>query len=113
MKKAFMIQAYFHSSMSASYYFDPNWYILLFSFLLLWLILLISRKKHSNKKEAKEQLYLALTGLFALALMEVFATSTNLWHYVSGDWPIILWPTYFVAILFGYQLLRYIEGPRR
>jgi hypothetical protein len=41
--------------------------------------------------------------------MEVFATATDLWHYVSGDWPIILWPTYFVAILFGYQLLRYIE----
>jgi fatty acid desaturase len=103
----------FHSGMSASYDFDPNWYVLLFSFLLLWLILVISRKKYNNTKEAKEQLYLALTGLFALALMEVFATSTNLWHYVSGDWPIILWPTYFAAILFGYQLLRYIEGPRR
>jgi phosphatidylserine synthase len=108
-----MERAHFHSDMSASYNFDPNWYILLFSFLLLWLILLISRKKYNNTKEAKEQLYLALTGLFALALMEVFATSTNLWHYVSGDWPIILWPTYFAAILFGYQLLRYIEGPRR
>jgi hypothetical membrane protein len=95
--------------MSASYGFNPNWYILLFSFLLLWLAILITRRTYNNTKEAKEQLFLALTGLFALALMEVFATSTDLWHYVSGDWPIILWPTYFVAILFGYQLLRYIE----
>lgn len=100
--------------MSASSQFNPNWYILLFSFLLLWLMLLVTRRKHRNMKEAKEQLYLAFAGLIALALMEVFATSTDLWHYVSGDWPIILWPTYFAAILFGYQLLRFIEGlPRK
>lgn len=96
--------------MDASYYFNPNWYILLFAFLLLWLILLIGRKKYNNKKEVKEQLFLALSGLFTLSLMEVFATSMNLWHYIPEDWPIALWPTYFVAILFGYQLLRYIEG---
>jgi hypothetical protein len=41
--------------------------------------------------------------------MEIFATSMNLWNYVPGNWPIILWPTYFVAILFGYQLLRLVE----
>jgi hypothetical membrane protein len=99
--------------MSASYEFDPNWYILLFSFLVLWLALLITRRTYSNVKEAKEQIFLALAGLFALALMEVFATSTNLWHYVSGDWPIILWPTYFAGILFGYQLLRCIERSPR
>jgi hypothetical protein len=62
------------------------------------------------KKEAKEQLILTLTGVFALSLMEVFAISTNLWHYIPGDWPIILWSTYFLAILFGYQLFKYIEG---
>jgi len=90
--------------------FDQNWYVLFFAFLLSWLIISISRKNHSGKKEAKEQLCLALGGLFTLLLMEVFATSTNLWHYIPGNWPIILWPTYFVAILFGYQLLRFVEG---
>lgn len=70
----------------------------------------ISRKSYGNRKEAKEQLCLALSGLLALLLMEIFATSTNLWHYNPENWPIILWPTYFVAILFGYQLLRFIEG---
>ena len=99
--------------MSATSPLNPNWYILLFSFLLLWLILMVTRRKYTNAKEAKEQLCLALAGLTALVLMEVFATSTDLWHYVSGDWPIILWPTYFAAILFGYQLLRFIEGPPR
>lgn len=90
--------------------FDQNWYVLFFAFLLSWLVISIGRKKYRGKKEAKEQLCLALGGVFTLLLMEVFATSTNLWHYIPGNWPIILWPTYFVAILFGYQLLRFVEG---
>lgn len=60
--------------------------------------------------EVKEQFALAFVGLFILSLMEFFAVSMNLWHYVPGDWPIMLWPTYFAAILFGYQLLRSTEA---
>ena len=90
--------------------FPENWIALFFAFLLLWAVLLFSRKTNGRKKEVKEQLYLAVAGLFALFLMEVFATTSNLWHYIPGDWPVILWPTYVVAILFGYQLLRFIEG---
>ncbi len=71
--------------------------------------MLTLRKKHRVRKEVKEQLILAVIGLFTLLLMEVFATSVNLWHYVPRNWPIILWPTYFVAILFGYQMLRFVE----
>jgi len=96
--------------MDLIFQFNQNWYVLFFAFLLSWLIMSISRKSYGNKKEAKEQLCLALSGLLALLLMEIFATSTNLWHYNPENWPIILWPTYFVAILFGYQLLRFIEG---
>jgi len=96
--------------MNIFFEFTQNWYILFFAFLLSWLILFISRKNHWRKREAKEQLCLALGGLFTLALMEIFATSMNLWSYTPGNWPIILWPTYLVAILFGYQMLRVIEG---
>jgi len=90
--------------------FNRNWYVLFSAFLLSWLILLIFRKRSKGRKEVKEQLVLALAGLFALLLMEIFAVSLNLWHYIPGNWPIMLWPTYFAAILFGYQLLRLIEG---
>ena len=62
------------------------------------------------KHELKQQVFLAFGGMFSLALMEFFAVSVGLWSYTSGNWPVILWPTYFVAILFGYQLLRSIEG---
>jgi hypothetical protein len=89
--------------------YNSSWYVLFFGFLAAWAILLYVRRKGA-KREAKEQVFLGLSGMFALGLMEFFAVSTNLWHYTPGDWPVILWPTYFAAILFGYQLLRSIEG---
>jgi len=88
---------------------DPNWFVLFFAFLGAWAVLMFSRKRNGKVNNVKEQVYLAAAGLFSMILMELFATQTNLWHYIPGDWPVILWPTYVAAILFGYQLLRFIE----
>jgi hypothetical protein len=88
--------------------FPQNWVILFFAFLAVWAVLMLSRKNR-GRKEVKEQVYLSASGLFSLFLMEVFATQSGMWHYIPGDWPVILWPTYVAAILFGYQLLRFIE----
>ena len=96
--------------MTLVFNFNSAWYMLFFAFLLSWAAILVVRRRSQGKREAKEQVFLAFSGLFALGLMEFFAVSTNLWHYTPGDWPVILWPTYFAAILFGYQLLRSIEG---
>ena len=90
--------------------FNTNWYILFAAFLSAWAILLIVRRKSNAIHEAKEQIFLAFGGMVTLAMMEFFAVSTGLWNYTSGNWPIILWPTYFAGILFGYQLLRSVEG---
>ncbi len=89
--------------------FSQSWYVLFAAFLLAWLLLTIMRRKHMGRKEAKEQFVLGLLGSCALVSMEIFATSMNLWNYVPANWPVMLWPTYFVAILFGYQLLRLVE----
>ena len=89
--------------------FSSSWYILLFAFLAGWAAPLVSRRK-SSRHEIKEQMLLALGGMIAMSLMEIFAVSQSLWNYTNGNWPAILWPTYFAAILFGYQLLRSIEG---
>jgi hypothetical protein len=97
-------------SMNIIFDFNSSWYILLLAFLAAWAILLVARRKWQAKQEVKEQMFLALGGMFSLALMEFFAVSTGLWNYTPGNWPVILWPTYFAAILFGYQLLRSIEG---
>jgi hypothetical protein len=96
--------------MNVLFRFSSNWYVLFFAFLLSWIILLFIRRKDQGRREFIEQIFLAFSGMFALTLMEFFAISTNLWYYAPGNWPAILWPTYFVAILFGYQLLKSIEG---
>jgi len=96
--------------MDVIFHFNSGWYILLLAFLSAWVIIIVARRKWNAKHEVKEQLFLALGGMTSLALMEFFAVSTGLWNYTPGNWPVILWPTYFVAILFGYQLLRSIEG---
>jgi hypothetical protein len=74
-----------------------------------WILLAFARRGNSPKRERKEQVLIGIFGSCSLIAMEIFATSTNLWNYTPVNWPIILWPTYFVAILFGYQLLRVIE----
>ncbi len=70
---------------------------------------MLNRKRNGKTNNVKEQFYLAIAGLFSLVLMEVFATQSDLWHYIPGNWPVILWAPYVAAILFGYQLLRFIE----
>jgi hypothetical protein len=97
-------------AMSIGVQFSPGWYALFVAFFLAWLMLALFRRKGVERKEAKEQFVLGLLGSCALVSMEIFATSTNLWTYVPQNWPVMLWPTYFVAILFGYQLLRLVEG---
>jgi len=96
--------------MNLMFDFNSGWYVLFFAFLLSWAAMMIIRRKSKGSQEIKEQVLLAFCGMFALGLMELFAVSANLWHYTPGDWPVILWPTYFAGILFGYQLLRSIEG---
>jgi hypothetical protein len=96
--------------MDVIFTFSANWYILFAAFLSAWAVLLFVRRKWKAIHEAKEQVFLAFGGMVSLALMEFFAVSTGLWDYTSGNWPIILWPTYFAGILFGYQLLRSVES---
>jgi hypothetical protein len=95
--------------MNVFFDYNSSWYVLFFAFLGAWALLMLARKKHGSLHEIKEQLMLACGGMVALALMEFFAVSTGLWNYTPGNWPVILWPTYFSAILFGYQLLRSVE----
>ncbi len=89
--------------------FNSNWYLLLAAFLMGWLFIMLFRKKQFDRREVKQQILLGILGSIALVCMEMFAVTTNLWNYTPDNWPVILWPTYFVAILFGYQLLRYVE----
>lgn len=89
--------------------FGSSWFLLLAAFLVGWLMITLFRRKLFDRGEARQQVLLGVLGMIAMAGMEFFAVMNNLWNYVPGNWPVILWPTYFVAILFGYQLLRFVE----
>ncbi|TRO53490.1 hypothetical protein E2P61_01025 [Candidatus Bathyarchaeota archaeon] len=106
----FIVYLLLVGDMNLVFDFNSSWYLLFSAFFTAWIILMVTRRKRPIIKEAKEQVFLAFSGMFALILMEFFAVSSNLWQYTPGNWPVILWPTYFAAILFGYQLLRSIEG---
>ena len=92
-----------------TFQYSLSWYLLLAAFFIGWLSVTLYRKKLFDRIEARQQLLLGALGMVALASMEFFAISNNLWNYVPVNWPVILWPTYFIAILFGYQLLRFVE----
>jgi len=89
--------------------FNSSWYIVFFGFISSWVVLLLLRHKNFGKKELVEQVFVGVGGLTTCVLMELFAISTGLWVYPTGNWPAILWPTYFSGTLFGYQLFRSIE----
>lgn len=95
--------------MSFVFEFSSSWYLLFVAFFLGWLAITIIMRKHLNLKEAKRQLLVGVFGFCVLIAMEIFAVSTGLWTYYPANWPVMLWPTYFTAILFGYQLLRLVE----
>lgn len=89
--------------------FNSGWYFVFFGFLVSWAILLFLRRSRIGRKEIKEQILVAVGGMITCVLMELFAISTGLWFYPTGNWPAILWPTYFSGILFGFQLFKAIE----
>jgi uncharacterized membrane protein len=93
-----------------TFQYSSSWYLLLAGYFFGWLSISLYRRRLFDAREAKRQLLLGALGMVALTCMEVFAVTTNLWNYTPDNWPVILWPTYFVAILFGYQLLRFVEG---
>lgn len=97
------------SNMEIAFSFNSGWYIILFGFISSWIILMLLRRNSFGKSELKEQLLIGVGGMTTCVLMELFAISSGLWIYPTGNWPVILWPTYFSGILFGYQLLRSIE----
>jgi hypothetical protein len=95
--------------MEVVFNFNSNWYIIFFGFIISWAILLLVRRNNFGKKEIKEQLLVGIGGMTTCVLMELFAISTGLWFYPTGNWPVILWATYFAGILFGFQLFKSIE----
>jgi hypothetical protein len=96
-------------SLSVDNIFNPYWCLLFSAFLVAWASAIIFRRKKINRSEIKQQLIVSAIGLPLLACMEIYAVSVNLWNYTPENWPVLLWPTYYVAILFGFQLVMLVQ----
>ncbi len=89
--------------------FPPGWWIITGIILFIYIALLFQRKSYAGQREAKAQLLFGFVVLALSFLFEVIAVSLDVWTYYPGNWPVILWPTYFLSGLLGYQLVKKIE----
>lgn len=88
--------------------FSPSWLAILAVIAAIFLALFVYRKSYSKKYEIKQQFVFAIISvLFSLGI-EILAVGMNLWNYTGGNWPVILWVTYFFSGLMAFQIVKFI-----
>lgn len=92
--------------MNIYFSFGVGWYPVIGVMIIFWLIIFLYRKGYRNRKEIKQQIIVSMIGVALAFCLEYMAVSNGIWHYSTGDWPIILWPFYFVIGIAGYQLVK-------
>ncbi|MBI2971952.1 MAG: hypothetical protein HYY37_06030 [Candidatus Aenigmarchaeota archaeon] len=88
--------------------FSANWFALLAIPLALFAVIFLYRASYRKKNETRQNVVFAASALALAALIEYVGITLNLWHYVDGDWPIILWLIYAMSGLAGYQMAKLV-----
>ena len=84
--------------------FSTNWYFFLLFGALVALVCTHIRKSYEGA------LKFGLVGLvFCIAIEFLGAALLDLWTYTGGNWPIVLWASYFVFSVAWYQMVRALE----
>ena len=86
-----------------------GWYVLIAMFLAVWIVLSVYRKD----RKLLPQLVLGIIMTALAFVVEIIGISLGLWDYATGNWPAILWPTYFVTALLFYQITMLITKGRK
>jgi hypothetical protein len=81
--------------------FPFGWY----PYLLVWIIVFFALPPW--KKDFKRSLQFGTLGTILGITVETFASMLGLWTYTGGNWPVILWPAYFIASMVWFQLYRF------
>lgn len=89
--------------------FHPGWYVVIGIPLTIWILISVYRKNYRDPKEIQRQLAMGFTGLGLGLFTETIAVSMGLWHYGGGDWPAVLWLTYFLCSIAGYQIIKMLH----
>lgn len=89
--------------------FHPGWYVVIGIPLTIWILISVYRKNYKDGKEVYRQILMGFTGMGLGIFTEFLAVNMDLWHYGGGDWPVILWFTYFLCAIAGYQIVKMLQ----
>jgi len=84
--------------------YPPAWYAFLAVWLVVWLVLF------RRGRDIRGNLAFGLIGLCAGVAVELLAVFLGLWSYSGGNWPVILWPAYFLASMVWHEIFRFSDG---
>ena len=79
-----------------------GWYLISAFILVIWVLIMRYRKDYRLRPQIMTGL--VLTGI--ALIIENIAIFYGLWNYAPGNWPLILWPNYFLSGLAAYQVVR-------
>ena len=86
-------------------YDSPSgWYILLAVGIVLWLIFL-----KISKTKLKTNLTMGLFVMIIAIMAELIGIGLDLWSYIPGNWPFMLWPAYFFYGMLSFSLFKIVE----
>ncbi len=89
--------------------FPGAWWAILAIIYVPNIFFFISRKSYKNSLEIKAQLISGFLSLGIAVVIEFIAITFKVWGYFPGNWPIVLWVTYFGVGMLGYQLAKEVE----
>ena len=85
--------------------FPMGWY----PYLVIWFAFWLAIPPY-HKKDFKRNIQFGLIGTLLGIVVEVLALIFGLWEYSGGNWPIILWPAYFIASMVWHEIYRFFDS---
>ena len=81
-----------------------GWYAMLAVGIVFWLIFI-----KLSKTKLAANLIMGLFVMIIAVMAEIIGIGLNLWSYTPGNWPVLLWPSYFVYGMLAYSFFKIIE----
>ncbi|GEM_PF-3073254 len=88
-----------------SFDFPYGWYILLVLILGLWGFLTL----YTSKTDMRKSLKFGIVALVFGSVTEAVGIGFGLWIYAGGNWPYILWPSYFIVGSCSYLAFKVLD----
>jgi len=91
--------------MAIYYEWGFGWYYVIAILFSVWLFTMVYNKNYKIRPQIT-------VGLITLALsffIENVAVSQGIWNYAPGNWPVILWPSYFLSGMAAYQIVKIVD----